>query len=590
MKKHGYHKLFIDLLIYKPWLFGISLLLNILIFSYSAAIAYFVREILNSVQKEAGRSGNVLPQILIFFAGILGVSLVRIGAITACAMMDRIQDFHYENLLRNNIIKIMYKKENIKNVAGKSEIAFELLDDDVPVCAFPSQLLSEVSGFLVYSLIAMASLLIINWQITIYIFIPLSLAILIINAASKKIKGNRKVNREIHSKVSELISDTTNLVQTIKISGSQGSVLKHYEKLNKTRLRAVLKDMLFQSSLQAVLSSTVYIGTAVMMLVVAEKMMQGEFPIGDFSMFVVYLGTLANCVERIVELFSFMKQAEVSYERIIELVGEEYEGELTAYCKLSAFNVMEKFQYKTMERTPLKKLEVRNLTFGHDDRNGIYDVSFTLTPGEVIAVAGGVGSGKSTLLNVLMGVIPKDSGEVFWNGIKIKHQKEFFAPPNAAYTPQIAKMFSDTVGENLLLGKDACVAEIREALYNAVFENDVSQMEDGLDTQAGSCGSRLSGGQRQRLALARMFIHDAELYVMDDSSSAIDAETEKEFWSRFDKNIAKGKFACIIASNKRYVLQRADKIIFMKDGYVAGCGKADELSTHCEDFASIYAG
>lgn len=590
MKKHGYHKLFIDLLTYKPWMYILSLLLNILIFSYSAAMAYFVREILNFVAKDTGSGGNVLSQILIFFAGILGVSLVRIGAITACAMMDRTQDFHYENLLRNNIMKIIYKMDNIKNMAGKSEKAFEVLDDDVPVCAFPSQLLSEVSGFVVYSLIAIASLLIINWKVTIYIFIPLSLAILIINGASKKIKGNRKVNREIHSKVSEMISDTANLVQTIKISNSQRSVLRHYEKLNTVRLGAVLKDTLFESSLQAILNCTVYIGTAVMMLVVARNMMQGKFPIGDFSMFVAYLGTLANCVERIVELLSLMKQAEVSYERIIELAGEENEVELTAHCKLSAFKVMKKFEYKAMERTPLKELDVRSLTYGHDDRNGIYDVSFTLRPGEVLAVAGGVGSGKSTLLNVLMGVVSKDSGQVFWNGTEIKQQKDFFVPPNAAYTPQIAKMFSDTIGENLLLGKDACGTKVRESLYNAVFEEDVSEMENGLDTHVGSCGSRLSGGQRQRLALARMFIHDAELYVMDDSASAIDTETEKEFWSRFEKNIDKRKFACIIASNKRNVLQHADKIIFMKDGHVAGFGKADELSTLCADFASIYMG
>lgn len=588
MKNQGFHKLFIRLLIYKPWMFIISVLLNILIFSYSAAIAYFVREVLNSVAGDTGKGGSVLTQVMPFFVGVLGVSLVRIAAITACAMMDNIQVFHYENLLRNNIMKIIYNQDNIKNIAGKAEKDFEILDDDVPACAFPSQLLSEVSGFVVYSLIAIVSLLIINWRVTVYIFIPLSLAILIINTASKKIKGNRKVNREIHSKVSENISDTASLVQTIKISGSQHSVLKHYEKLNKIRLGAVLKDTLFESSLQAVLGSTVYIGTAVMMLVVAKSMMQGEFPIGDFSMFVAYLGTLASCVDRIVELVSLMKQAEVSYDRIIELVGEEKENKLTAHCQLSAFKAMEKLQYKTKKRTPLKELDVRNITYSHDDKNGIYDVSFTLKPGEVLAVAGGVASGKSTVLNVLIGVVPKDSGQVFWNGMEIKRHKEFFVPPNMAYTPQIVKMFSDTMGENLLLGKDACEDKINEALYNAVFEDDVSEMESGLATHGGSRGSRLSGGQRQRLALARMFIHDAELYVMDDSTSAIDTETEKEFWNRFEKNIAKRKFACIILSNKKYVLQRADKIIFMKNGHVAACGKVDELLTHCEEFASIY--
>jgi ATP-binding cassette, subfamily B, bacterial len=590
MKKHGFRNLFIRLLRYKPWMFIISVLLNILIFSYSAAMAYFVREVLNSVAGDAGGGGNVLPKVMLFFAGVIGVALIRITAITACAMMDNIQVFNYENLLRNNIMRIIYKQHNIKNIAGKSEKAFEILDDDVPACAFPSQLLSEVSGFVVYSLIAIASLLIINWRVTIYIFIPLSLAILIINTASKKIKGNRRANREIHSKVSEMLGDTANLVQTIKISSSQNSVLKQYEKLNKIRLGAVLKDTLFDSSLQAVLGGTVYIGTAVMMLVVAKSMMKGEFLIGDFSMFVVYLGTLASCVDRIVELVSLSKQAEVSFDRIIELVGEENENELTAYCELSAFKAMDKFQCKAMDRTPLRDLDVRNLTYVHDDRSGIYDVSFTLKPGEVLAVAGGVASGKSTVLNVLLGVVPKESGQIFWNGTEIKNNKEFFVPPNVAYTPQIAKMFSDTISENLLLGKDASEVQIREALYNAVLEDDVSEMENGIDTYAGSCGSRLSGGQKQRLALARMFIHDTELYVMDDSSSAIDAETEKKFWNRFENNIAKRKFACIISSNKKHILQRADKIIFMKNGHVAGCGKADELSMRCEEFASIYQG
>lgn len=587
MKKQGFHKLFIHFLLYKPWMFIISVLLNIMIFSYNGGVAYFVREILNSVEGTAA-GGRVLSKIVPFLVWIIGISLVRIAAITLCALMDNVQVFHYENILRYNIMKMVYGKDNIKNIAGRSEKVFEVVDDDVPACAFPSQLLSEVTGFVVYSMLAIAALLIINWRVTIYIFIPLSLAILIINTASNRIKGNRRVNREIHSRVSEAISDTTRLVQTIKTSGSEGSVLKHFEGLNKIRLDAVLKDTLFESGLQAVLGSTVYIGTAVMMLVVAGSMMKGEFPIGDFSIFVVYLGTLASCVDRILELVSLSKQAEVSYERIIELVGEEKANELTANCDLSAFKDMGSFKYRAIERTPLSELEVRNLTYSHDDRNGIYDVSFTLKPGEVIAVTGGVGSGKSTLLNVLMGVVPRDSGQVFWNGTEIKSLREFLKPPNAAYTAQIVKMFSDSIGDNLLLGREAGEEEIRAALYRAVFDGDVSEMENGLNTHTGSQGSMLSGGQLQRLALSRMFIHDAELYLMDDSTSAIDVETEKEFWDRIERYLAKRKFACIIASNKKHVLQRADRVILMKNGHVMDCGKAEELSARCEEFASIW--
>lgn len=587
MKKKGFLRLFLDLLLYKPWMYIISVLLNVVIFSYGAVLAYYIREILNFVSGDVGGQ-SVLPKVTIFFIGIGVVALIRVAAITACATLDNVQVFHYENLLRNNIIKLIYKKDNIKNIAGKSERVFEILDDDVPICAFPSQLLSEVSGFVVYSLIAIASLLIINWRVTLYIFIPLSLVIVIINVASKRIKENRKVNREIHSKISEMVGDTIKLVQTIKVSGGESSILHHYEKLNNVRLKAILKDTLFDSSLQAVLGGTVYIGTAVMMFIVARSMMEGRFPIGDFSIFVTYLGTLASCVDRIVEIVSLMKQAEVSYDRILEVVGEVNENELTAHCELSAFKPIKKFQPNITKSTSLKELKVINLSYGHDDKNGIENVSFTLKPGEVLAVAGGVASGKSTLLNVFTGVVPKDSGEIFWNGVETKNHGELLHIPTVAYTPQLAKIFSETIGENLLLGKETSEENIKEAFYNAVFEEDISPMELGISTEVGSCGSRLSGGQRQRLALARMFIHDAQVYVMDDSTSALDTETEKEFWNRFDKNIRKRNFACIIASNKRQVLQRADKIIFMKNGYVEGYGKAEELLESCKEFASIY--
>lgn len=589
MKKSKFHKVFIGLLIYKPWLFVGGLICNILIFSHSAAVAYFVREILNTVEKKVSIGGNVFSEIKLFLLGILGVSLIRVVAITICAVMDNIQAFHYENLLRNNIMKIIYKHSNIKNVAGNSEKVFEVVDDDVPICAFPSELLSEVSGYVVYSFIAISSLLIINWKVTIYIFIPLSVSIIIIQRATSKIKKNRKLNREVHEKVSETISDFINSVQTIKTSGAKESVLKHYEKINEKRLRYVLKDKFFESSIQAVIGSTVYIGTAIMMLVASKGMIKGEFPIGDFSMFVCYLGTLADCVNRVMELVSETKQAEVSYDRIIDIIGKENEDELMKYSHLKAFGEMGEFKYEAKEKASLEDLEVRGVNYKHDEKTGIHDVNFNVKKGELLVIAGGVGSGKSTLLNVLMGILPKDSGKVLWNGRDIENHNEFFTAPNVGYTSQVSKMFTQNIGENLLMGKQLDRDEISEALYNAVFDKDVSEMDKGLDTYVGSGGNMLSGGQKQRLAMSRMMLNNAELYIMDDSTSAIDNETENEFWRRFDKNLSKNKFACIIASNKKQALDRADKVIFMEDGHVVDIGKARELYIRCEEFAKIYA-
>lgn len=568
MKKSRFLKLLTRLLAYRPWIFILSLFCNILIFGYSAATAYFIREILNTVEYGIAGNSDVLLIIKPILYAIIGIALVRVVAITVCAVLDNVQSFYYDNLLRNNIMRIIYKKPNIKNIVGKSERTYEILDDDVPICAFPAQLLSEVSGYVVYSLIAIASLLIINWRVTVYIFIPLSIGIMIIQRASSKLKGNRKANREIHEKVSETISDTVNLVQTIKITGSEESVLKNYDKLNSKRLNTVMRDILFDSSLQAILGGTVYIGTAIMMFIVAKSMMKGQFPIGDFSMFVCYLGTLADCVDRIMELVTEGKKAEVSYDRIVELLESENEKELTRFKDLRAFKEMDMFEYEGMKKTSLEELEVKNLTYSHDDRNGIYDVSFRLKPGEILALAGGVGCGKSTVLNVLMGIVPKDSGRVLWNGVEIAEQKEFFVPPNTAYIAQIPKLFNTTVYENLTLGRPTKDGEIKKALHRAVFEDDIAEMEMGLNTQAGSRGNMLSGGQKQRLGMARMFLHDAEVYLMDDSTSAIDPETEAEFWKRFEEDIRERKFACIIATNKKHILERADKVIYLENGHM----------------------
>ncbi|MEG0613945.1 MAG: hypothetical protein RR486_15670 [Clostridium sp.] len=127
MKKYGFSKLLWRLLVYKPWIFIISLLCNILIFSQAAAVAYFVREILNTVEVGVRSGSSALMGVEMFLVGILGVALVRIGAIMICSVMDNIQKFYYENLLRNNIMKIIYKRKNIKNIAANQKRFLRLL-------------------------------------------------------------------------------------------------------------------------------------------------------------------------------------------------------------------------------------------------------------------------------------------------------------------------------------------------------------------------------------------------------------------------------------------------------------------------------
>src|SRR5690606_25308164 len=200
-------------------------------------------------------------------------------------------------------------------------------------------------------------------------------------------------------------------------------------------------------------------------------------------------------------------------------------------------------------------------------------------------VTGRVGSGKTTLLRVLLGLLPKTSGEVRWNGVPVADPATFFVPPRSAYTAQVPRLFSDTLRENVLLGRAASASAVRRALDLAVLSADVEQLHGGLETEVGTRGVRLSGGQVQRAAAARMFLTDADLLVFDDLSSALDVETERRLW---DGLFADRDATCLVVSHRRAALERADKVIVMDRGRVVASGTLAEVARHAPELAALF--
>lgn len=559
-KPRGFMKYVFGLLRYRKAVTLADWFCNILIFSHRAAVLLLIREILNSLERG---QGNTLTESAPFLYLLVVAAVIRVGAIMSCAALDFRRGYYYQNRTRLNCLNALVNKKDVTKINPGHD--FEILDDDVPASTFPAELLTEVGGFMAHTLLSLGILFSVNWQLTLFIFLPLSGAVVVIQRISERMKERRKVNREAHDAASQFISDITNVAMAVKISGAEAAVLHEYGHINALRREAVVKDTLYNARVSALLQGSVCVGSAVILLAASGMMADGTFGIGDLTLFTSHIFTVADMVFRIVETLCEYKKGEVSYERIMESVGEE---DISKDANITIKH--EEPQKKEFKAAEFKSFTAKELSFSYEGGKGFANVSLRVSPGEMVAVAGGMASGKSALLSVLMGVMPQDNGVLLWGG-----GNDF---NGVAGAPQHSGFFSGDVKENLCLGWEFSEKDISRAVY-------ISSLEDvGLDSIAGD--GKLSGGQRQRLSMARAMLHGS-LCVIDDCVSALDEKTRNEVAQRVREYITVSGKGFIIATNSRQFLEACDRVLFMENGSVKAEGPYEELLVHCDKFASI---
>ncbi|WP_346871074.1 ABC transporter ATP-binding protein [Clostridium sp. UBA5119] len=567
------------MIMYRPWYYLLNCFLWITIHMFPLIPGLITKRFFEVLEK----SGGLNSEILSLMALILVVALTRSIIIAMGGRVDANHRFSMSGLLRRNLLECIINNPLIENKTSLGE-SMNCFRDDIEEIETVISFTLDIIGDGLFALGALIILLTINVKVTLFIFAPLVIVILLSQKAMKYISKYRTTAREATGDVSGAIGEIFTGIQAIKISGSEKYIINNLNNLNEKRMKYMVRDKIFVNIMDAIYENAVTIGTGFILLLTGKYMLEGSFSVGDFSLFLYYLPFVADFAGFLGEIFARYQQGGIAFKRMFKLLDENMEKELLAHNSLYLKGelIEEKCKQEDIE---FKSLEIKELTYKYNETSGIENINLRVNKGDFVVVTGRIGAGKTTLIKSILGMLPVDSGKIYLNNEEVKNNSEKLTPPIVAYTSQNSNLFSDTIKNNVLLGLKDEGEKLEQAIYSAVLDRDIKNFKDGIDTLIGSKGVKLSGGQRQRVAVARMFARKADLYVFDDIYSALDIETEIKLW---DRMFERKNITALVVSNRHVALKNADKILVMKDGKIEGQGKLEELLKNCEEMRQIW--
>ena len=363
---------------------------------------------------------------------------------------------------------------------------------------------------------------------------------------------------QLNNEVLEMIDGT----YVIRAYGQEDAMMDEFRAKTKKAMKQNIIVSEIESRFIPLAQLFMMISFTIALLYGGYLVSTGDILVGDVIAFQVYMGAIMWPMFMIGDIITNYKRGKVATERINEVLKHDDEIERGG---TKALETIESIEFKDF-----------NFTYPGEEVPLLKEINLTLNKGETLGIVGKTGSGKTTLLMQLLHQFPYRGEKLLINGEPLIDYDSQMVAGHLAYVPQEHTLFSRTIRENMLFGKeDATDEEIWEALTLASFDGDVKRMPQQLDTMVGEKGVSLSGGQKQRLSIARAFLRNRECLILDDALSAVDAKTEREIIAHLQEE--RGGCMNIISAHRLSAIRHADEIIVMNEGRISERGSHEEL-------------
>ena len=415
-----------------------------------------------------------------------------------------------------------------------------------------------------------------NLKLSLLFVVVIPILFVIILMLAKKILPLFTALQTKTDRLNQVIREKLNGVRVIRAFGTGEYERKRYDIANKDIYDVSLKAGYKMAILMPLVMFVINFSSVMLVWSGSSLIDQNLIQIGDMMAFMQYAIQVLFSILAVTMLFVMIPRAIVSIKRINEVL------ELESSVKDSGKDIT----YDDIKEKG--KIEFIDATFQYADGDEpvLSDMNFTINKGETVAILGVTGSGKTTLLNLIMRFYDTTGGKIKIGGKDIKDIPIHVLRDMIGYVPQKAVLFSGTIKENIKYGKeDATDEEVKEAATIAQSIDFINETEGKFDAKVAQGGTNFSGGQKQRLSIARAIVKKPDIYLFDDSFSALDFQTDQKLREALNKNV-KGATVIIVAQRVSTVLN-ADKILFIENGKIIAQGTHKELFENCKSYRDV---